>query len=117
MDIRTFSNYRNVGDDRVNRPHVIPCSYDVKGLESEIERQIFAPDPATGKPRSDLAIVLNEHTRPEVEAYVKQRLMRPLPTSPRTDDIDLVLDSVKSSGESFEEYANRLRELCNSSDK
>lgn len=75
-------------------------------------RTIFAPDPVTGFPSSDLAIMLSKDSAPEVAQYVRDVLQRPLHTSSGIDDPDFALEATRGSNEDFLTYAERLRELC-----
>lgn len=80
-------------------------------IADDIQKFIFAPDPVTGIPRSDIALTLSKDTRPEIQQYLQQVLQKPLPSGVRSMDGDTVLDMVKSRRETLTEYANRLREL------
>lgn len=85
-------------------------------VADDLQRAIFAPDPITGIPRSDLGLILSKDCRPEVAQYIQNTLMRP-----RADkvapDADMALAAVKSRTETVAEYAERLRELCSSNPK
>lgn len=72
---------------------------------------IFAPDPSTGVPRSDLAFSMSKDTSPEVSQFIRDTLQRPIESGERTDDPDLALDTIKSRSESLSQYADRLREI------
>lgn len=85
---------------------------DIMPIENEqLFETIFAPDPVTGVPRSDLAFVVNSETRPEVIQFIQNTLMRPQSESVKTDDVDLALASIRGRNETFVDYANRLAEL------
>lgn len=79
----------------------------------EIGSLIFAPDPRTGIPRSDLAIILSNSARPEVAEYIRQNLQRTLPDSERFANPDDALRFTKNVHESLEAYGERLRKICN----
>lgn len=88
----------------------------VEQPSDELVRTLFAPDPVTGVPRSDIAIVMSKDTSPEVSQYIRDTLMRPLPASSSCgDDADFALESVKSESESLTEYCDRLFGLVNNS--
>ena len=74
---------------------------------------IFAPDPLTGVPRSDLALIMSKDTSPEVSRFIQDTLMRPGDPLSSVDDPDFALDACRQRGESDLAYADRLRELCN----
>lgn len=73
---------------------------------------LFAPDPVTGVPRSDLAMLMAKDSRPEVSQYIRENLMKELPSTNRTDDPDRAIEFTKSRHESLQEYGERLRALC-----
>lgn len=74
---------------------------------------IFAPDPVTGIPRSDLAIVMTASSAPEISQYIRDQLMRPRDNVVSTDDAQMALDMTMTKKDSLESYASRLRELSN----
>lgn len=82
--------------------------------EDSFEKLIFAPDPVTGVPRSDLAFVVNSKTRPEVLQYIQNTLQRPLQDSVVGSDPDMAIASIRGRKESFTAYADRIREIINS---
>lgn len=69
---------------------------------------VFAPDPVTGLPNSDIAQFVNPSTSPEVSAYIKNRLMIENPSSPRTSNSDDAFKSIPHIGESLTEYGSRM---------
>lgn len=109
--VRKFPHYRR-GKSVVS---VVPLADKFSSLEKqdELVDYIFAPDPVTGVPRSDLAYIMSKDAAPEVSQFIRDTLLRPNPSAPTTEDSDLALDSVKNRGESVEAYASRLRELTN----
>ena len=76
----------------------------------ELTETIFAPDPFTGVPRSDIALMMSKDTRPEVAQYIRDALQQPR-QSISTDDPDFALSTIKDRRESLQEYADRLRSL------
>lgn len=110
-NINRFPEYRFLPDS-----DVIPDRFDRELPEQDLTKDnilitIFAPDPFTGVPRSDLGIVMSKDANPEVADYIIKTLQRPLPGSPSDNDPDFVLESIRQQGETFEAYANRLREI------
>lgn len=85
---------------------------------------IFAPDPVSGIPRSDLAVMYSKDTAPEISQYVRDTLMQPIAPSITDEngnpvfcpDADAALDTMRNKGESFVEYAERLRSFGKSND-
>lgn len=82
--------------------------------DSDLMNVIFAPDPLTGFPRSDLAIVMSKDSNPVISEYIHDTLMKVKETGAAAPDADAAIVGVKSRNETFEEYANRLKELVGS---
>ncbi len=77
---------------------VIPEVLDDDNPEKQILGLIFAPDPLTGMPSSDISIYLSDKTNPQVRDYIQRFLMSELPkASTMVKDNDIVLDGVISS--------------------
>lgn len=81
---------------------------------SPLMQHIFAPDPITGIPSSDLAFVLSKDAAPEVSQYIRDNLMRPIGNTSSCEDADAALDMTKMRRETGIEYADRLRSLIDS---
>lgn len=70
---------------------------------------IFAPDPATAMPRSDLHIALSGSLDPTTQEYIRRSLQAPLPESGvGHSDPDVVLDNARRFNESIDRYVTRL---------
>lgn len=80
---------------------------DVVSENNNLLDVIFAPDPETGLPRSDIGIILSKDSVPEVAKYIQDNLMKPLPTS-GTSDIDEALATVKTQRMSIDDYKAQL---------
>lgn len=108
---QTYPEYSDITPSRFRKvPHDAPDEF----LKvDEVGELIFAPDPRTGIPRSDLALIMSNSARPEVAEYIRQTLQRPLPDSVLSEDPDEALRFVKNTRESLEAYADRLRGICN----
>lgn len=100
------------GDDASYAPFVETSSSAVM-TGDDLYESIFAPDPFTGVPRSDISIMMSKDTRPEVAQYIRDTLMHPR-SGISTDDPDFALATVKSRQETIAQYADRLRELVSS---
>lgn len=79
--------------------------------QDDIIGTIFAPDPVTGIPRCDLAIVMSKSSAPEIGQYIRDQLMRPVDTGLSCDDAQLALDMTMTKKDSLDTYASRLKEL------
>lgn len=80
----------------------------------ELERMLFAPDPITGCPRSDIAAIMSKDLSPEIRDYINSTLMRAIPSS-SAPDADTALAGIRDRRESVEAYADRLREFMETS--
>lgn len=114
MDPKKFRAYAHMSKSRfrgrfIDTPYVQVSEKDPDSLE----KVIFAPNPITGVPTSDVAVILANDSNPAVSQYIRDNLMRPIQGEPGTDDADLALASVKSDTESVEEYAERLKSEVN----
>ena len=96
---------------------IVPDMKDFRPEEADIRqedkllREIFAPDPVTGKPRSDLHFQYSQDKNPIVAEYIRTTLATPLPHGTTLDNADDALAMTKSRLESDQEYVARLTEL------
>lgn len=96
-----------------------PCVVDVQDVEvkNDSENQlldvIYAPDPFTGLPQSDIAVYLSDKVDPAIREFVASQLMTPNPNPKGVDDAnsDILFDLVRHDGESVSDYAVRVREI------
>lgn len=78
----------------------------------EVFNLIFAPDPETGWPCSSLAVYVKTQNS-EVKEFIKQHFIQDKGTGyDGYTDPDLVLDGVKTSHESKDQYIKRLFEAA-----
>lgn len=115
-EVRQLRGYENVSSLEI--PGIVNMSAVSHSVEhDDVLDTIFAPDPVTGIPRSDLAIVMSKSTAPEIGQYIRDQLMRPVDTgSIYCEDAQLALDMTMTKKDSFENYASRLRELSKLND-
>lgn len=90
-----------------------PVKSDVVS-ENSVLREIFAPDPITGNPNSDLYFQLGAD--PNLKEYIASELQSFQANMLKTQDSDEALNTTKSRFESVQEYANRLREYVSKQD-
>lgn len=96
-----------------------PCVVDVQKVESKNDSEnqlldvIYAPDPFTGLPQSDIAVYLSDKVDPAIREFVASQLMSPNPNPQGVDDAnsDILFDLVRQDGESISDYAVRIREI------
>ena len=102
--IKRFNEFANIDESRL-----IPDKADVATVESmglpldNVLKLIYAPDPQTGIPRSDLAVMMSKDARPEVAQYIQSKLMSSQPDSVRAGDADTALEFTKNHGETLAE--------------
>lgn len=109
--LRKYPEYRHAVLDSI--PEVEKASSQMPEVaDQELVSLIFAPDPRTGLPRSDLSVIMSKDSAPEVAQYIRDNLMQVRSEGVSAgDDADLALASIKSREESIIAYAERLREL------
>lgn len=81
--------------------------------DNQLSELLFAPDPNTGIPRSDLAVLMSKDTRPEIAAYIRDNLLRPRDHSAGVNNADIALELTQGKYERLNEYAQRLQEIAN----
>lgn len=74
---------------------------------------IFAPNPVTGLPQSDIGIILSKDKNPEIANYIKENLLSSRSSS-STDDVDEALATVKTPSMSMSVYKKGLINFINS---
>ena len=88
----------------------VPRSADLDfSHENSILDDIFAPDPVTGNPNSDLFIRLKGD--PTMREYIDKYLSNPVPSVAKIDEEnkDMALQFTKSKYESANEYLSRIQ--------
>lgn len=78
---------------------------------------IFANDPVTGIPQSDLAMIMAKDTSPEISQYIRDNLLKPLPTSESTDNPNEAISFMRHKGEDLMSYSERLRTMVTESNE
>lgn len=112
--LRALPEYAHISDEELSREYKPVDELKPESLDlDDIQKVLYAPDPKTGTPRSDLAVIMSKNNHAEVADYIQRSLMGSLPSVAGSDDPDLVLDSIKDKRESLVQYAERLRELSN----
>lgn len=118
--IQSFPHYQNIEsgitkeEQFVQGADFVNDERDLSLMNDEFTSLIFAPDPVTGIPRSDLAVIMSKDTAPEIAQYIQSHFQSPLPSSPGVDDPDVAIDGIKRPGESIDQYAERLRQIVSS---
>lgn len=100
-----------------NDPNFVEPEKSVKN-DSDLQRvldSIFAVDPKTGLPKSDIQYYLSPDGNPQVREWLINNLMKPRMSKNNysTDNLtdDLIVEFSRQTGESVEAYAMRLQSL------
>ena len=97
-------DYEKVSYDR--SPEMMPLDPG----QAELQSVVYAADPVTGLPTTDIARIMSVDSNPQVAQFIRDNLMAPNPNyQPGVDDPDLALDCIPRDGENFEQFSNRLR--------
>lgn len=75
--------------------------------DSSLLDVIFAPDPVSGNPSSDLFMDLQAD--PNLKDFVRRELQSVRLEMSKTDDVNLALDFTKTRNETKERYLERLQ--------
>lgn len=106
--ILLFPEYSELSLDNINNPVIEDKQEFVESVEiKQLKSVVYAVDPVTGHPQSDIATVMSKDTNPEVARYIRDNLLQPRQDS-GTLDVDEALASVKTQNMSTEEYQNQL---------
>lgn len=89
-----------------------PYSPMVEDLQEPIVLEIFAPDPITGNPASDLHVEFSS-TNQNVRDYINAVFRKPLGVVGSADkEGDITLDMLRRGDETRESYIQRLTEIA-----
>lgn len=85
----------------------------VENNENEVFNMIYAPDPLTGRPRSDLGTYLSENTSPVVRDFIERQLRQDFSGNTSTipdgiSDSD-ILYLTKDKNETVSDYQERVK--------
>lgn len=116
IQINRFPEYAHLSDDYEKKsfdrhPEMMPLDPS----QSELQSVVYAPDPVTGLPTTDIARIMSADSNPQVAQFIRDNLMAPNPNyQPGVDDPDLALELVPRDGENFEQFSDRLRQSTRS---
>lgn len=108
--LRQFPEFSSLSDEDYNKSHSLEVNRECLPTD-DVLQLIFAPDPVTGIPRSDLAVMMSRDSQSEIAQYIRDVLLSPVQSNPGIDDSDFALEATKSRGESLAVYAERLRDI------
>lgn len=106
--IRNFTEFHNLADvpyQRVNVSSPAPVK-----KQDEMISLIYAPDPVTGLPSSDVGMLLKHQDRPEVQRYIQQRLQISHESVRGADNPDDALTAIRAYKEDVRAYAQRMKD-------
>lgn len=106
--IRNFTEFQNLADIEYQRVNV-PSSAPVK-KQDEMISLIYAPDPVTRLPSSDVGMLLKHQDRPEVQRYIQQRLQLAHESVRGAENPDDALTAIRAYKEDVRTYAQRLKD-------
>lgn len=111
--IKLLFPFGNIAENNTKREINETPSIDIRQRQGEqLSELLFAPDPNTGIPRSDIALVMSADTRPEIAQYIRDNLLRPDPYAKLgSENADVALEMVQGKYESTEKYVERLTQL------
>lgn len=92
--------YQNTGVDKSN---------------DEMTKLIFAPDPITGNPSSDIGLLMSKQAEPAVAEYIRTHLATPVQEVAGASTPDEAEACSPHRGESRSAYISRLRDIVRSS--
>lgn len=85
---------------------------DFKVENDNVFRLIYAPDPLTGRPRSDLGVYLSENTSPVVRDFIERQLRTDfsgrVPKVPEGLSDNDIAYLTKDSAETVDDYCSRV---------
>ena len=101
-----------VGDSLCKNPEIVREVVEHSGTTNLILQQIYAPDPVTRLPSSDIVCFLSSDTPQEVRLFIQQNLMSPV-TAEKVGlasdmDSDTIAELTRGVDEDSHTYASRV---------
>lgn len=109
--IKLLFPHNNISCEDNHKMKEIESKEVIDSTDNELTQLLFAPDPETGIPRSDIAVLMSRDTRPEIANYIRDNLLRPRQHSAGVDNADIALELTQSRYERLNEYAVRLHDM------
>lgn len=113
--IRTFIGLSHLSVNTCER-HFVSDIYPIK-KQDEMLSLIYAPDPVTGLPSNDVAMLLKNRDNPEIQRYIQQRLMIARDSVRGADNPDDALASIRAYKEDVIAYAQRMKDTFSPAEK
>lgn len=91
--------------------------YQITGVDKtsdEMTKLIFAPDPITGNPSSDIGLIMSKQAEPAVAEYIRTHLATPVQEVAGASTPDEAEACAPHRGETRSAYISRLRDIVRS---
>ena len=96
----------------------IECSLSEKKVDAtdQLFDVVYAPDPWTRLPQSDIAVYLSDKVDPAIKEFVAANLLQPHSCPDGVPDVqsELLFDLVRGDNESVADYALRVQSIIQS---
>lgn len=109
-NIRKFIGFERLSE---YKPNPIVSSPQPVKKQDELLSVIYAPDPRTGLPSSDVAMLMKNKDNPEVQRYIQQRIQIHHESVAGAQSPDDAIQAIRKYREDVVSYANRLRDGFN----
>lgn len=86
-----------------------PESYPVRDND-EMLSVLYAPDPVTGLPSSNAALLYKDKDKPEVQEYIQKRLFQVRQSVAGAESADDAIQAIRGYHEDLASFGTRLRE-------
>lgn len=105
--LRKFVGYQDLPDN----PSQLNREFVPQGVTKtdEMMSLIYAPDPVHGIPSNDIAMLMKHKDKPEVQAYIQQRIQVAHESVAGCDNPDDALKAVRGYKEDLFAYSERMR--------
>lgn len=109
--IRKLKSFRQIKDNPTVKSRIVKS---VQYGDENLQKIIFACDPITGVPRSDLQYMMSQDSSPEIAEYVRRNyLQQNKSVNSKTEDADSAIEMVQERRETLSNYAERLKDVVN----
>lgn len=88
---------------------IAPESYPVRDND-EMLSVLYAPDPVTGLPCSNAALLYKDKDKPEVQEYIQKRLFQVRQSVAGAESADDAISAIRGYHEDLASFGSRLRE-------
>ena len=107
---RSIRNYRGFENVPIDKPDLIIQRSNFTKENDELMSVVFAPDPVTGLPCTDIGFMMKHKDKPEIAQYIQQRLQVAHESGVGSDNPDDALLAIRKYKEDIISYAQRIRD-------